>query len=402
MGGAKAWMMDQEHRGYWKVEGNVCANCFLDPALKKFVKNNAISNKCDFCDRHSKRPIAAPFDDVVGVIVSAFHYEWNNPDNEGIGFESAEGGYLASLVDTYDLIYDHYEISDNESVCIKLHDSIINQLWVEKDYYIGSEGKRFQWGWDAFRNEVTYKKRFVFLYDEGRERDYGEITPSDFLFDLANFKNNRLDRVSLIKKIMPDIDIFRVRAHKTKLKTSKELGAVPQDKANQANRMSPAGISMFYGAFDAVTSIKETFDPNIKKDEKWISIAAFRPTRTLLFLDLATLPSIPSIFDEEKRHMIQALRFFHGFARDISKPISRNGREHVEYVPTQIVTEFFKHIYRTGNGMRLDGIIYRSSKNEGKTACVIFCDNVQACDEIDAHKDSCLLELKKVTYKKIT
>lgn len=401
MGSAKAWMMEQEHRGYREVDGNVCADCFLDPALKKFVKDNAVSNECDFCDRRSRRSIAAPFDDVVGVIVSGFHYEWNNPDNEGIGYESAEGGYLASLTDTYDLVWDHYEISDNDSVRSTLEDCIMNKLWVEKDYYIGSEGKRIQWGWEAFRHEVTYKKRFVFLHDEGRERDYGEITPSDFLFQLADFKNRRLDRVSLIKKVKPDADIYRVRIGTEKFNTAECLGSPPQEHATRSNRMSPAGISMFYGAFDAKTAFQETYDPGLKKDGQYLSTGVFRPLRPLLFLDLANLPQIPSVFDDDKRHMIQALRFFHGFARDISKPVLRNGREHVEYVPTQIVTEFFKHIYRTGNGKKLDGIIYRSSKNEGKIACVIFCENSQTCDSEAKHKKGCLLELIRTTHKKL-
>jgi HEPN/RES N-terminal domain 1/RES domain len=397
MGRVKAWMMEQEERGYWQVDGHVCADCFLDSTLKQYVRDNAISHECDYCDKRSEQPIAAPFDDVMHVILTGIDFEWNNPDSEGILYESAEGGYQAPLSDTYELLHD-YEISENDRVLHKIMHSIINEQWVQRDFYIGSEGQRFQWGWEAFRYEITHKKRFVFLYNESEEIDSPEISPSEFLFKLADFKNSHLDSVSLVHGVTTDTDIYRVRISQQRFSKARELGAPPQDRAIYSNRMSPAGIPMFYGAFDIDTAILETHDPSPQEGKKVISIGTFRPLRDLLFLDLAILPPIPSVFDLDRRHMIHALRFFHGFANDIAQPVSRNGREHVEYVPTQVVTEFFRHIYRTSNGERLDGIIYRSSRNEGKRACVIFCENKQACDR-NSQRDDSLLQLVRVDYR---
>jgi hypothetical protein len=163
MGGTKAWMMEQEDRGYWAVDRNVCSECFADEAIQNFVKANASARKCDFCGKKSKKEIAVPFDDVADIIVRGISFEWNSPDNEGVSYESAEGGYQATLTDTYDLIYDVYEISENDTVRKTLLVNIMNPQWVQKDFYIGSEGQQFQWGWNAFRDEVTHKKRFVFL-----------------------------------------------------------------------------------------------------------------------------------------------------------------------------------------------------------------------------------------------
>ncbi len=62
-------------------------------------------------------------------------------------------------------------------------------------------------------------------------------------------------------------------------------------------------------------------------------------------IDLAALPEIPSIFDEARRHLRPPLRFLHEFSWRISAPVrtaARTEAEMVEYVPTQIVSEYFR------------------------------------------------------------
>ncbi|KTE15559.1 hypothetical protein ATE71_07390 [Sphingopyxis sp. H115] len=92
--------------------------------------------------------------------------------------------------------------------------------------------------------------------------------------------------------------------------------------------MSPTGIPMFYGAFDADTAWAENFDPALHAGQV-ASVGTFRPTRDLKVLDLAQLPPVPSIFDSERRNLLNTLRFLHRFADDVSKPIARDGREHM-------------------------------------------------------------------------
>lgn len=101
------------------------------------------------------------------------------------------------------------------------------------------------------------------------------------------------------------------------------------------NRMSPARASMFYGAFDTATAEAETLDPE-KNASQIMSIGTFRALRPLRLLDLAELPSVPSVFDPDNQHLIHPIRFPRDFACDIVKPIVRDGREHIGYVPTRI------------------------------------------------------------------
>lgn len=156
---------------------------------------------------------------------------------------------------------------------------------------------------------------------------------------------------------------------------------------------------MFYGAFDYATALSETFDPAIHAGQT-LSVGTFRPLRPLIVLDLADLPPIPSVFDPERQDRIHPLRFLHAFARDISQPIARDGREHVEYVPTQIVTEYFRRVFRFDDGRQLDGIIYSSARTVGHNAHVLFCENRQCIGPGDDHGRDALLRLVDVHHQK--
>ena len=65
---------------------------------------------------------------------------------------------------------------------------------------------------------------------------------------------------------------------------------------------------------------------------------------------------------------------------ELTRPIVKDGREHIEYVPTQIVTEYFRHVFRTSIGEQVKGILYRSSRNGEGTCCVLFFGNENCCE----------------------
>lgn len=94
---------------------------------------------------------------------------------------------------------------------------------------------------------------------------HDEMNPIDILDSLEYI----IKDIELIRKIPCSTEIRRVRIVNPdiELSTAKELGSPPREFATMANRMSPAGISMFYGAFDIETAIKETY-VETKKDKK--------------------------------------------------------------------------------------------------------------------------------------
>lgn len=44
--------------------------------------------------------------------------------------------------------------------------------------------------------------------------------------------------------------------------------------------------------------------------------------------------------------------FLDRFAHEVSKPVAPDALEHIEYVPTQIVTEYFRHAFEREFGLR--------------------------------------------------
>lgn len=397
MGRVSEWMIEQQERGYSEADGDICANCVTDPALKAWVADHLSSTACTFCGDESDDAIAASFDDFVGIVLGGIGFDWNDPDNEGIMYDGREGGYQASLSDTADVFY-NYDISDNDNVVQAVIDAVDTEAWVERDFYRGDDGERLTSGWTWFKHVTMHQSRFLFLKNEGDKYD-DDIPPSQMLNVIASIISKDLAPFDFIKTIGEDVNLYRIRIGLTPFETAAEIGPPPLEFATQANRMSPAGIPMFYGAFDIDTAKVETFDVAHHAGQI-MSIGAFRALRPLRLLDLAELPDIPSVFADETRKFIHPMRFLHAFAADLVKRIARDGREHIEYVPTQIVTEFFRRVFRDAQGKPLDGLLYRSSRPGAGTACVLFAENDQ-CAEADfvGKPSKQLLTLHAVTHE---
>ena len=397
MGRVSEWMIEQQERGYSEAEGEICANCVSDPALKAWIGDNLSSTECSFCGEESGDAIAASFDDFVGVVLGGIGFDWNDPGAEGIMYIGREGGYQAPLSDSYEVFAD-YDISEDDDVVQAIIDAIDTEAWVERDFYRGDDGERLKSGWTWFKHVTMHQSRFLFLKNDGDQYD-DDIPPSQMLNVIGEVISKDLEAFDFIKTIGEGVDLYRIRIGQQPFDTAAAIGPPPIEYANQANRMSPAGIPMFYGAFDIDTAKAETFDPGHHAGQI-MSIGAFRALRPLRLLDLANLPDIPSVFANESRALIHPMRFLHAFAADLVKRIQRDGREHIEYVPTQIVTEFFRRMFRDANAQPLDGLIYRSSRVGADAACVLFCENDQ-CVEPDfvgkPYKQ--ILRLRAVTHE---
>lgn len=180
-----------------------------------------------------------------------------------------------------------------------------------------------------------------------------------------------VEEAGLVRELPTGTKLFRGRVGpSTKpYRSARRLGPPPQGKA-VANRMSPEGIPMFYGALQPYTAIAETVQGRLKKGEI-LTLGAFETLENIYVLDLTNVPLIPSLFSP-RRYLRPALGFLHSFVSDLSKPIKKDERVHTEYVPTQIVTEYFRYSFHRDWGPRIQGILYPSSRAKGGTACVLF------------------------------
>ncbi|MGH9775323.1 MAG: HEPN-associated N-terminal domain-containing protein [Candidatus Acidiferrales bacterium] len=442
MGMAKDWEMEQEERGWWSIPGKyVCYECFEDESLKQVVRENLTTSTCDYCGLTAEELtgektdlIAAPLDCVIKVIAEGFQSEWNNVDAEGIPYESAEGGYQAETMDTYDLVRDYVSPVD-EDLARQIIDALPDHTWVQRHYYSHSEDEALWFGWNHFCELVKHKTRYMF-HLRGRRRDQpkaasilgvdtsakpaeeaesgaatGSVTvsedsddtsagmvtrfgipmhlePEEFeTSDIEPLQAEReegipasgmldaiggaVEEVGLIRELPAATKLFRGRLGPPNKPycSARSLGPPPPRKAI-ANRMSPAGIPMFYGALDEFTALAETILGKLKRREV-VNVGAFVTLEDFFVLDLTRLEPVPSIFSE-RRDRRPILKFLHSFVRDLSRAIKKDGREHIEYAPTQIVTEYFRHSFELQGGQVIRGILYPSSKALDGVACVLF------------------------------
>jgi hypothetical protein len=131
--------------------------------------------------------------------------------------------------------------------------------------------------------------------------------------------------------------------------------------------MSAAGIPMFYGSDDPKTAVAEIRESS----SSLYAIAEFRAERDCRMLDLTNLPAIPRFFELGNRDVREQMEFLHRLAEDISLPVEDRDSVHIEYVPTQVVTEYFRAVFTDGS-RKLDGIVYWSARRPGHRSLVIF------------------------------
>jgi hypothetical protein len=325
-------------------------------------------------------------DSVMAFIVEGIRFEWSDPDSEVIPYESTEGGYQGKVVDSYDLVTD--EIGDelgieNDDLRQDIIDSLGDHQWCQKNFWTLGPREALIFSWEQFVEQVKHHTRYVFLRiddDSDTEWERETIPPSGMLDEIGRI----VSELGLSEVLESGTRLWRCRVHdkSESFDTAEELGTVSPDRAKYSNRMSPAGIPMFYGAFDELTALKETAE--LREQESTIAtLSPWKTLRQMRVLNLNRLPELPSLFDEAKRELRPSTEFLYSFRGDISRPIIKDGLEHVEYVPTQIVTEYFRHIYRDTEGNRVTGILYPSARNRRGIACVLFIENKDCCDTVD-------------------
>jgi hypothetical protein len=256
----------------------------------------------------------------------------------------------------------------------KAHEDILNSfpdhLWCSKEFYGMDESEENIYTWDYFVDQVKYKTRFFFTKEKtGIKRNVRYNEPFNILEELVA-SCNRLGLIDILKK---GSIVLRGRKNRGSVGyvTPEELGTPEAEDCLYSNRMSPAGIPMFYGSHTKQTCLAE-----IGNESGTYTIGKWKIKRDLRILNLTKYfnyninehvyiyPDFPSIFDKTRRDSRSDYSFILRFASDLSKKLSKKGMENIDYVPTQIVTEFLRKFGRFPK--KLDGICFFSSKDGGK------------------------------------
>jgi hypothetical protein len=358
---------------------SICQDCIKEDGIKAFIIENSTTttSTCSYCNNINVNTCNMGL--VVGYIHSCMIKEWSDPANV-LPYESAEGGYQGEFSDTHDLLWQLGVNVDDETILDDITNSIEQSHWSKTSYFSLDPDQTLTYGWKSFCQFVMSKSRYFFLNAPNESYDknqHDEMNPIEILDSVASIIKN----LNMLKKLPITQKIKRVRIvdDYKEATTASDLGSPPLDFCKMANRMSPAGIPMFYGAFDLETSIKETYEPEPILTKKAV-VGNFYPCRDLHVIDLSQEFKIPTIFNENQSYRFEK-RFLFDFINDFTKPIERADSAHIDYVPTQIVTEYFRHILSKDNSIKIDGVIYPSSKNRGYKAVVIFADNEQCVEK---------------------
>ncbi len=124
-----------------------------------------------------------------------------------------------------------------------------------------------------------------------------------------------------------------------------------------------------------------------RPDDDVATIGCFEPVEDLFVVDLHDLPEVPSLFDEARRDSRALIRFLRGFAEELSRPVERDGAGHVEYVPTQIVTEHLRNVFRDYADHPVDWFVFASAQSQGGRCIVLFADRVGCLEKDDYPRD---------------
>ncbi|WCH97988.1 HEPN-associated N-terminal domain-containing protein [Pseudomonas capeferrum] len=330
---------------------------------------------------------------VIEHVYKSILLEWGDAANEGLAYETREGGWQGNVCGTWELMYNCGPDCPKE-VLDTIAGSIHDIPWCETDPYSLPIDRTLVYGWQSFSRFIIHTARFVFykaVNTSYAADQHDEMNPVDILEAIGSVAK----KLQLISTVPAGQPIFRVRIVEPEvvLRRACELGPPPAEYANMPNRMSPVGIPMFYGAFDLTTAVRETYDFSDKSAKK-AAAGAFLAVRDLRVVDLSESLFVPSLFDPDLQSLRAYYRFMSDFIEDFTKPIERSDRAHADYVPTQVVTEYFRHVYRTDDGHQIDGIIYPSSKT-GDRAIVIFADTSGCIDAGDPPNERTLLRLDR-------
>jgi len=251
--GTSDYLLDLQERGFGDVDATVCLDCIHDGALRGELATRLTEPACSFCERESddgETPIAADMEALMRVVIDAIRFLYDR---------SIDVLYFADDVTprltSGDVVEDVCAGAVTDQVLEVLLAAIDGEEWNEDPGAL-SPDVALGYAWDHFKEKVKHETRFVFLAIPEEHSDHpDEFTTAETLQKIAEIVQSR----GILKTVETGRRFWRGRMiddRSTDGYNAAKLGSPPLDKA-AANRMSPAGISMFYGSDDVATVVAE-------------------------------------------------------------------------------------------------------------------------------------------------
>lgn len=356
---------EQEQRGWRDPKKWVCQRCVGDdPYLKLLVRRNSGQEVCSYCN--SNRRKAAPLSALMDALLRGIKYSYNDEANAGCPYDREFSIEYKSSLDMLAEVLDAQGLNWPNQLVADVSNALANTGWVEAPdgNWMGAyHHERLHWSWRSFAYAVKHYSRFHFQSNKCSRRHGDDLIGAH---EMLPFLGSLVRRHYLVQVLPKTTVLYRVRPDGLPYSPEAQ-GAPPKEKAT-AGRMNPAGISYLYLAFDEKTA---RLEKRGTQEEQSVTVSRWSPERDLHVIDLTRYFECPSVFSEQ-RAKYEIVQFLYAFINEISEPVEYDGREHIDYAPTQVVSEYFAQVFRYGNGKRVDGLIYSSAVSQQGKNLVVF------------------------------
>lgn len=375
-----------------------CIKCFSEQEIQNFIESFEEVGECDYCGNIEVK--VAPVDEVGNFVLEGFLRKYEDAAHQ-VAYCSEDGGYQLPTNSISEILFGEGIFGDD----IDDPSSLIEDLdiddgtpYVSKNPYGPLDEEEYIASWDEFCEIVKTKYRFTSLTNIEDEFNH----PKSFFEMLANMLSEMF-----LFKLYPGERIYRARIGKNNDNYNhRDLTSPPPEKSRNS-RMSPTGISVFYGGMNEDVCINEV-RPSVGEI---VYVAEFEVLKNLNILDLSIKFDEPdkSMFNEEYSYEFEEILkpFLNYFVTEIAKPIRVSDSE-IDYLPTQVFTEFLRrfrfqeHYFESPSDstFTIDGIKYKSSLMENGVNIVLF-KGPDISREKNEQKDDAWLLFKEIKKYKI-
>ena len=378
--------LQEQLRPYKKSDKYICAKCINDKFVGSYIKKKGNHGQCSFCNTQRN---VIPVNDLLDRLEYYLDCMYDANDNPA---PVDRGEYL------WDDGVHFFDFIDYDVDCSEEFKEYLKQNWDTSYTYYASDIKRVE-----YEGDELFVDWDEFVYQVSTNENNSTTGNIDNNFKVLSYIRDHIVDAGGVKIIRPGQKIYRARRGIQTLSVQ-SLG-VPPAQFSLNNRLSLDGSSCFYGAFLQTTCLKEI---GHKKGNEY-SIGEWISCRPLCLIDLSDPDYYgmqiydnykDSIWDKEKLSLFPTVSFLSFFVRAISVDVQKkNDNEKKKiYAATQLVGEYFRK-YRFVGQTKIDGILYRCSRDNRKKNILVFCNSADCCDQYNRTNTSVMLLQKAHTSK---
>lgn len=354
----------------------ICFKCVGDKFLRRTIITSGTKGECLTCGKMRLSIELDSLADEVGKILSntveiGDYYDVMDFERDRISHTEQSGDPL------YFFVMEILQLDDEEDPLIYLVlGKLVGQSPGDENFFDHENYSRktiipfeTELNWIEFQSELMHKRRF---FNEKAKKFL------EWLFDGIDSYQVWGFGPGVVRTLTPKEcePIYRARdctppkdhSQSIILDPKNQLASPPKELA-PTGRMSPAGVPVFYGAFERETCIAELRPPVGGK----VISGEFRLTRAVRVLDFTALEAaydrtVISYFDPDFYRKIERRQFLKSFHNVISHPVVPD-QEH-EYLKTQVIAEYLA----TQHSPNFDGVIFASAqaKDDNGRNIVLF------------------------------